>query len=50
MGWDAISKVVINGNVGIGTTNPSYMLDVYTDNTSINNAFVLGQIQHVKHL
>ena len=26
-----------NGYVGIGTTNTNYMLDVYTDNTSINN-------------
>ena len=28
MGWGTISKVNINGNVGIGVTNPSYKLDV----------------------
>ena len=31
-------RINTSGNVGIGTNNPGYMLDVYTDNTSINNA------------
>ena len=37
-------------NVGIGTSSPGYMLDVYTDNTSINHAIVSERIQHVKQL
>ncbi len=37
-------------NVDIGTSSPGYMLDVYTDNTSIIIQFVLEQIQHVKQL
>jgi hypothetical protein len=31
-------RINTSGNVGIGTNNPGYMLDVYTDKTSINNA------------
>ena len=36
----SIPNMIINtsGYIGINTTNPNYMLDVYTDNTSINNA------------
>ena len=44
MGWGAISQVVLNGNVGIGTT-PSQRLHVAGGNGVINNAFV-GDVGH----
>jgi hypothetical protein len=35
--YNEIMRLLPNGNVGIGTT-PSYMFDVYSDNSTINNA------------
>ena len=38
MGWGAISTIVINGNTGIGTINPSSKLHIEHSSTSLNTS------------
>ena len=33
-------NLIVSNNVGIGTTNPQYLLDIYNKSTSINNPYI----------
>ena len=43
MGWGAISTIVLNGNVGIGTTNPNGVLELSSTSQSTSRIILSGQ-------